>query len=297
MRRRDFLGTSIAGSAGLLLADTMARAADSTDPVGLVPLGKHLKVCRLGAGTGMRGWNRSTNQTRLGKEKFEALLHHEYDQGVRLFDCADLYGSHPFVGRVLQGKPREGYQIVTKLWVKEGGLPEKERPDADVCIKRFLKELDMEYLDLVQFHCMTSGKWPEELRKQMDILDKLKEQGLVRAHGVSCHSVDALKAAASEPWVDVIHVRINPFKVSTDAAMDEVMPLVKQAHDAGKGIIGMKLNGEGRFTPEQRAESVRFALASGAVDVIIAGFETGAQVDEFKTMFAADLAAAPKKGG
>ena len=292
MRRREFLGAGMAGAAGVLWTGSSAQAApDDSGATALVPLGKHLKVCRIGAGTGMRGGNRQTNQTRLGKEKFEALLQHEYDQGIRLFDCADLYGTHPFVGRVLKGKPRESLQIVSKIWVNRGGLPEAERPLADVSVKRFLKELEMEYIDLLQIHCMTSAKWPEEQRAQMDSMAKLKEQGLIKAHGVSCHSLDALKAAAAEPWVDVIHVRINPFNVCMDATKDEVLPVVKQAHAAGKGIVGMKINGEGKLTPEQLGESVKFALGAGVVDALIAGFETTGQVDKFKALVRDALAA------
>jgi hypothetical protein len=36
----------------------------------------------------------------------------------------------------------------------------------------------------------------------MDLLAKMKDKGLIRAHGVSCHSLGALKTAAAEPWVD-----------------------------------------------------------------------------------------------
>jgi aryl-alcohol dehydrogenase-like predicted oxidoreductase len=257
------------------------RAADSPQ---LVPLGKHLKTCRIGAGTGMHGWKRQTNQTRMGKEKFLALLQYEYDQGIRFFDCADLYGTHEFVAEALKGKPRDSYQVSTKLWFNEDGLPEAERPDADVCIKHFLKELRADCIDLAQIHCMTSATWPAEMRKQMDIMEKLKEQGLIKAHGVSCHSLAALKAAAAEPWVDVIHARINPFGVVMDAPTADVVPVLKQAHDAGKGIIGMKINGEGKLTPAQLGESVKFALTSGIVDVLIAGFEKTTEVDVFTAL-------------
>ena len=61
------------------------------DPYEMVPLGKTgLKVSRVGIGTGMRGWQRKSNQTRLGKQKLEALLRGCYERGVRLFDMADL---------------------------------------------------------------------------------------------------------------------------------------------------------------------------------------------------------------
>ena len=68
MDRRTFLGAAVAGTTGLLLADRLAVAAPAdSDPTALVPLGKTLKVSRIGFGTGMKGWRRESNQTRLGR--------------------------------------------------------------------------------------------------------------------------------------------------------------------------------------------------------------------------------------
>jgi predicted aldo/keto reductase-like oxidoreductase len=47
------------------------------------------------------------------------------------------------------------------MWVSQGGIPEPERPDANLVIDRFRKELNTDYLDLVQIHCMTDGKWTD----------------------------------------------------------------------------------------------------------------------------------------
>jgi aryl-alcohol dehydrogenase-like predicted oxidoreductase len=277
--RREFLET-----AGLLLAGQVGRAATvQPDPTGLVPLGKHLKVCRIGSGTGMTGGKRQSNQTRLGREKFESLIRYCYDQNVRLFDTADLYGTHSYLGRVLGEKPRDSYWLVSKLWVHPRSLPESERPDADVCVKRFLKELQTDHLDLLQIHCVSSPKWPQELRRQMDIMAKLKEQGVIRAHGVSVHGFEALKVAAEEPWVDVIHARVNPYNHATDTKIEKVVPVLQKAHANGKGIIGMKLIGEGTFNPEKREKSLRFVMGLGCVDVLIVGFEKPDHVDEFKS--------------
>ena len=103
--RREFLGVALGGAAGMLVADRLAVAAPSSpDATALVPLGKHLKVPRLGFGTGMKGYLRETNQTRLGEEGFGKLLHYCYDQNIRLFDMADLYGTH---GHVARGDERQ----------------------------------------------------------------------------------------------------------------------------------------------------------------------------------------------
>ena len=84
--------------------------------------------------------------------------------------------------------------------------------------RAFLKELKTDYIDLLLLHCVTDADWPEQLRKQMDIMSKLKSQGKIRALGVSCHSIAALEAAAAEPWVESVHTRINPYGMSMDGS-------------------------------------------------------------------------------
>jgi aryl-alcohol dehydrogenase-like predicted oxidoreductase len=286
IKRREFLKQSALGVSGLLAGARFAVAESKPacfEPYERVSLGQtRLKVSRVCMGTGVKGGNRQSNATRMGKEKFEVLLNEAYDRGVRMFDLADLYGTHPFLMPALKTIPRDQYAIVSKIWFHSGGIPERERPDADVVINRFLKEIGTDYLDLVLLHCVESGKWPEELRQQMDIMAKLKDKGVIRAHGVSCHSLAALEAAAAEPWVDSVHARINPYAMSMDGPADQIAPALKKLHAAGKGVVGMKIIGEGRLRNDEvrRQESIRYVLSLGCVDVLNVGFEKTEEMDD-----------------
>jgi aryl-alcohol dehydrogenase-like predicted oxidoreductase len=249
IQRREFLTRTAIGVSGALLAPRLMAdipvVTNPFDPYERVPIGKtRLKFSRIVLGTGMKGGNRQSNHTRLGKEKFEGLLRAANERGVDTFDLADLYGTHPYVIPALKGISRDKFQVITKIWFRDGGIPEKERPDADVCVERFLKELNTDYIDLLLLHCTVSAKWPEEQRKQMDILAKLKAQGKIRALGVSCHSLEALETAATEPWVDSVHTRINPYGMSMDGPPEKVVPVLQKIHSAGKGVVGMKILGE-----------------------------------------------------
>ena len=288
LKRREFIKQSVLGASGLLAGARLAPAAETAgafhDPYERVALGKSgLKVSRFCLGTGMSGGNRQSNHTRMGKEKLEALIHGAHERGIRMFDLADLYGTHPYLLPALKGVPRDDLTIVSKIWCHRGGIPEPERPDADVVVSRFLKEIGTDYLDLVLLHCMTAGNWPEQMRKQMDILAKLKDKGLVRALGVSCHSLEALEAAAAEPWVDSVHARINPYRMSMDDEPDKVVAVLKKIHAAGKGVVGMKIIGEGRLRhdPEKRDATARFVLGLGCVDVLNVGFEKVEEINDF----------------
>ena len=288
IQRREFVKRSALGIGGLLAGVPLASAAESKpaffDPYETVPLGQtKLKVSRFCLGTGMHGVNRSSDHTRMGKQKLEALIQGAYECGIRTFDTADLYGTHPYLLPALKGIPRDKVIIFTKVWFHAGGLPEKDRPATDVIVSRFLKEFGTDYLDLVLLHCVSSPKWPEELRDRMDSLAQLKSKGVIRAHGVSCHSLAALEAAAVEPWVDSVHARINPYGMSMDGQPEQVVPVLKKLAAAGKGVVGMKLIGEGRLRNDdtRRDESVKFVLGLGCVHVLNVGFESVDEIDDF----------------
>lgn len=286
--RRTFLKHSVLGIGGLLLGcefkDNGQPAVETYNPYEMISLGStDLKLSRVGLGTGMNGSNRMSNQTRLGPEKCRSLIRGCYEKGIRWFDAADLYGSHGYLADALEGIKREDYVLVSKIWFLKGGIAEPERPDADVVISRFLKELRTDYIDLVLLHCMTQPDWPVRYEKQMVIMEDLKKKGILRAHGVSCHSLDALRAAAEEPWVDSIHTRINPYGVQMDGSPEEVVPVLQQAHQNGKGIIGMKIIGAGDFrnSDPKRNHSIDFVFNLGCVDAVTVGFESLQEEQDF----------------
>lgn len=294
MKRREFLTNAIAGGAGLLLGSKLGLAAEALkaepnvpqtaakmfDPWEIVSLGKTgLKVTRVGFGTGMKGGRHSSNQVRLGKENFERLLRQAYDRGCRWFDCADMYGSNPYVVPALAGIPRENYTIVTKMMIWAPPVEEKDKPL--VTIDRFLKELNTDFIDLLLLHCMMAPDWNKTNKPYMDGMSEAKAKGKVRALGVSCHSFEALQTAADDPWVESVHARINSAGVDMDGSPDEVVPILRKIHDAGKGVVGMKLIGQGDFRDDRklREKSADFVLNLGCVDTLVVGFES---IDEIK---------------
>lgn len=287
MNRRQFLGAIIAGT-GALLWDQAVFAAKpivSTDPFQMMPLGKTgIQVSLIGAGTGFKGGNRQSRMTRMGKDKFEALLKYQFERGVRYFDCADTYGTHPFVASAFKSLPRADYVLCSKLWFYQGNLPESERPDANIVVDRFRKELDTDYIDLLLIHCVMTPDWPELFKRQMDIMADLKSKGIIRAHGVSVHSLEALEVCVDTPWVDSVHVRLNAFGEAMDSRDPAtVAKVVNKLYDKGKGVVAMKLIGNGQFRddPEKINTSIEFVLGLGTVNTVIVGFENPEQVDDY----------------
>lgn len=288
MNRRKFLGALSLGTAHVLFANPLYAATSqflSADPLQRVKLGNSgLETTLIGFGTGVLGMNRSSELTRQDRNKSIDVLLHGYDRGIRMLDTADSYGTHGIVGEAMKKMDRDDVTLISKIWVKEGGIPDAERPDADVVIDRFRKELDTDYIDLVQIHLMTDGKWTDQWKRQMDIMENLKAKGIIRAHGVSVHSMEAMHSALEDPWVDVIHVRINPYGIAMDKPEpEEVVEVIQKLHSSGKGVIGMKLIGAGRYSDDSEKidNSLRFVLGLGSVDMIVVGFKDSTQIDNY----------------
>ena len=296
--RRDFLAQTAAATALAAASGTLARAASpayaradlpktATDKVTLGKSG--VKVSLIGMGTGSVGSDQASNQTRKGVKEFTRVVRHALDKGVCFFDVADQYGSHVYLREALKGVDRDKYVIQTKTHAKDAST-------ARTHLERYCLELGVEYIDILLLHCMTETNWPEKNAGSMEFLMMAREQGLIRAHGTSCHGMDPLRTSAKHPFVQIDLARINPEGViMDDKKPDEVASELQEMHDRGVGVIGMKILGEGRFKePERRDNSLKYVLGLGTVDAFIIGFETPEQIDDIMQRTDAAIAALKK---
>lgn len=278
MQRRDFIQRSAKALGAAWLTRTAVARAALIDPEPLpqkhraddeVTLGKTgIRTSRLAMGTGTIGYGHGSNQTRKG-ELANLLLNGYHENGLRFFDAADSYGSHPYVAAAIKQLPRDKVTVLTKSDTRDAaGM----RDDID----RFRRELGVDYIDAVLVHCVTEADWTTRYRGVMDVLSEAKQKGIIRAHGVSCHTLPALKAAAASDWVDIDLVRLNPIGSHMDSDPETVIGVIKQMRAQGKGIVGMKILGQGDLR-DKPAEAVRYALGSGVLDAFTIGAESKAE--------------------
>ena len=276
MKRREFITRTAAGFGAAWLGSKVAFSKASIARVSAtdtVTLGKTgIQTSLLAMGTGTVGSGHHSHQTALGIEGLSDLLRHGYDQGLRFFDVADSYGSHPHAAEALKHIPREKVTILTKSWARDAaGM----RAD----IERFRKELSADYIDILLMHCLTEDDWTTRFRPAMDVLEEAREKGIIRAHGCSCHSIGALRAAAKSPWVQVDLARINPIGAHMDADPQTVVSVLREMRTSGKAVIGMKILGQG----DMRArvdEALKYALSLGVLNAFTIGAESRSEQDD-----------------
>jgi len=272
LTRRQFLAGTVASGVALGSPKLFAspKLKSLTDQVKLGNTG--IKASYLGFGTGTKGVGRESNQTRLGIVQFSRMINHAFDQGINYFDAADYYGTHEYLRSALKRIPREKYVLSSKIWYRTSKSAQED-------LDRFLRELGTDYIDILFIHCVTEPSWAADLREMVEVLEAAKQKGIIRAHGISIHNLDVLKGVPDNPWVDICLARINPVGPFMDGRPDEVVPVLKKIHDAGKAVTGIKILGEGRIA-DQREKSMRYVLGLECVDSIVIGFESCDQIND-----------------
>lgn len=279
--RRRFLKSSAMAAAGLstgsLLAQGVKRSA--TDWVTLGNSG--VKVTRLAFGTGTFS---GRLQRELGQAEFTRQVRHAYDRGIRFFETSETYGGlHEMLGIALKGLPRDSYRFMTKVTTREGVDPQAK-------IDELRKLSGMEYFDILLMHYQRSPSWPKDTGRWQDGISEAKVKKIVTGQGASVHGLPALRAFPGNKWLDVAMIRMNHKGVRMDAEVpdanvpgnvDEVVSHTKKVHSEGKGIISMKLVGEGAFTTrEDRQRAMKFAFQTAGVDSVTVAYKNTAEIDE-----------------
>ncbi len=276
MNRRIFVKSATAAAGLVAFSPALLHARPRlikkiSDRVMLGKMG--VEVSRMAMGTGTHGVGRNSNQTRqLGVKGLADLLKAGYDKGVTFWDSADQYGTHPHLKEALKLVPREKVVILSKT---HATTESEMKADLD----RFRKELGTDYIDILLLHCMMSDDWPKEREGAMKVLSEAREKGVIRMHGVSCHTLGALKSAAASPWVQIDMARINPYGAEMDSKVPVVVDVLKQMKQSGKVVMGMKIFGAGQLT-DRLDECLKYALDQDYLSCFTIGVENLTQLND-----------------
>lgn len=294
LSRRQFFEQAALAAGGLVFASTRvfgeqasgtatapALAAAKRTASDLVPLGNTgLEVSRLGIGLGS---SNGQIQAAGGQEKFNAFIKHAFDQGVTMFDTAGNYRTFTMMGPAIKGLPREKVFLQSKI----------EQPNNVLdAIDRQRKTFNTDYVDSMLIHIQYREDWVETWKKAMDDFVAAQEKKWIKTRGVSCHSLPALRASIATDWTQVHLVRVNPQGVRIDGErqvqdtmqVEDIEPVLvelKKMREKKRGVIGMKVFGNGQFRTEaEREKSLRFVMAMPEIDSVVIGFSSIDEMDQ-----------------
>jgi len=189
------------------------------------PLGRTGRaVSAIGLGT----WQLGADWGAVDEADARAVLAASVEQGVTLFDTADVYGdgrSETIIGGFLAERPGHGITVATKMGRRMAQEPANYSPENfRAWTDRSRRNLGVDTLDLVQLHCPPTEVI--EADATYDALDALVADGTIGAYGVSVETCAQALAAIARPHVTNVQIIVNPFRLKP---LDEVLPAAAEA--------------------------------------------------------------------
>ncbi len=231
-------------------------------------------------------------------------------------DFLDVFMSEPnvrtYIGRALAGC-RERVKIQGHIGAAWEDGQYTVRRELDVCRRSFddlLTRLNTDYVDIGYIHNLDDPKeWDAFVASPtMEYVKELKEQGVVRAVGLSSHNPVTAFAAVESGLIDVLMFSINPlydllppeqaiwtvFGEKPDfTGLEGVRPerqgLYRACEARGVAVTAMKTLAAGALLTAERspygapmtvAQCLRYALTRPAVAAVMLGMQTVREVDE-----------------
>ncbi|EMP9328642.1 aldo/keto reductase [Staphylococcus aureus] len=159
----------------------------------------------------------------LDEEQGKDVVRQAINHGINLLDTAYIYGperSEELVGEVVKEYPREQIKIATKgshefdenQEVHQNNQPEYLKQQ----VENSLKRLQTDYIDLYYIH-FPDDNTPKD--QAVAALQELKEQGKIKAIGVSNFTLDQLKEANKDGYVDVVQLEYNLLHRENEAVL------------------------------------------------------------------------------
>lgn len=240
-----------------------------------VTLSKRVKpVSRLAFGSLTLG----PLQAALPVETAADIIAYAFERGINFIDTAQYYNNYHIIRRAFEkyGKP-DDVVLSTKTYAYD-------RSTAEAAIDEARREAGRDVIDIFMLHEQESY---DTLRGHMEALDyffECREKGIIRAVGASMHHVAAVRgvirlAASWGVSLDVIHPIYNKSGTGiVDGSVRDMADAVRDAHDMGVGVFGMKALAGGHLC-SSAAEAFDFVLDSGFIDAVAVGMQSEAEVD------------------
>ena len=205
-------------------------------------------------------------QAGLGLDEGASVIEAALDMGVNFIDTAELYRTYDYIRKAIKGR-RDKVIISTKCYAYSA-------EGAEESLKRALKELDTDYIDIFSLHEQESEHTLRGHREAMEYFIRAKEKGHIRNFGISTHAIAAVKASLTYKEIEVLHPIVNKRGLGIiDGNIAEMLKAVSAAASAGKGIFSMKPLGGGNLLSDSR-ECFDFVLSNDSLHSIAVGMQS-----------------------
>lgn len=234
----------------------------------------HLKQAKLGplavSPLGFGTLSISPLQSSLAVDQGAELLCYAWDKGINFWDTAEIYENYPVLRAAIRRLPSLPV-IASKTYAYTTEA-------AAAAVDKARGGLGIDCLDAMLLHEQTALTLPGH-REALDWLANARERGIIRAVGVSTHSVACVLAAAEYPEIDVIHPLYNMAGVGIhDGSSEDMAAAITVAKAKGKGIYAMKVLGGGTLFRHAQA-AINHVRRQPWFDSAVIGMSTTSEID------------------
>lgn len=220
-------------------------------------------------------------QANLSLKKGTELLVYAREKGINFIDTAEIYDNYAYIREAIKEVGRERWVITSKAYCYDTETAEKS-------VKKALDELDTDYIDIFMLHEQESLLTLKGHREALKRLKRFKDEGIIRAVGISTHFIGCVNATALFPEIEVIHPIINQRGIGIqDGTPLEMLHAIEARHKKGIGIYSMKALGGGHLIQNSR-EALRWIRKQPGIDSTAIGMQSKREIDYNADLFLKD---------
>lgn len=209
-------------------------------------------------------------QRDIGVEKGAALLKSAYEMGVTFFDTAELYGTYSHLNRAFAGV--DNVVISTKSYAYDETTAKKSLDKARQGMAR-------DVIDIFMLHEQESVHTLRGHAEAIEYFLKKKQEGVIRAFGISTHFAGCALAAATHDAIDIVHPIVNMRGLGVaDGTREDMDNALYACYHAGKGVFAMKPLGGGHMCADARV-ALGYVVDHPHVHAVAVGMQS---IDEVK---------------
>jgi predicted aldo/keto reductase-like oxidoreductase len=192
--------------------------------------------------------------------------------GINFIDTAELYGTYPYIEHALRDIPPEDVVIASKCYAYTRQCMEES-------LDKALKELKRDYIDIFLLHEQESALTLKGHEPALDYLWEAKKAGVVKAIGLSTHTVEGVIAGADSDKIEIIHPLINKSGIGIrGGSLEDMLKAIEYAYARGKGLYGMKPLGGG-YLYNNVEQALEFVIGNKHLSSIAVGMQSKAEVE------------------
>ncbi len=215
------------------------------------------------------------NQRALSLEEGADVIKYALEQGINFLDTAQYYKTYEYIRKALKGSNHEPVICSKSLC--------DDYKSMELAIEDARREMNRDVIEIFLLHEVRSGQFAQKAGA-WECLQDAKAKGIIKACGVSTHSVDVTMEMSGVTECDVVFPLINYAglgirKGNRSGTPEEMMKAIKACHTAGKGIFSMKAFGGGNLTCDYQ-KALDYVFLKEEIDSVMVGFSAVKEVDD-----------------